>query len=90
MLSIEVFRPDEMVLIVNQKKNRSSLKKMVKSKQPDNPYIRSDPEDSESDGEVEEDDHHNSKKKWLKDLIKKKNHRRETKKLMTIDEKIRK
>ena len=46
MLTIEVFRPDEMALDLKEKENKKSLKKLRKStkeqleKQPDNPYIQ--------------------------------------------------
>lgn len=41
MLAIEVFRPDEMQLILKQKENKKLLKNLQKQKeeQADNPYI---------------------------------------------------
>lgn len=38
MLTIEVFRPDEMSLTLKEKMNKQSLKKL-RGKQPDNPYL---------------------------------------------------
>jgi hypothetical protein len=57
MLSIEVFRPDEMVLTINQLKNKHTLKdfgRRLTNRQPDNPYIQiHEPEEVSSDSEEE-------------------------------------
>ena len=53
MLAIEVFRPDEMVLVLNQKKNGSSVRKMKQKLQPDNPYFQANDEESEDDFDIE-------------------------------------
>ena len=47
MLAIEVFRPDEMVLIINKNRNKKKLNSMMRTQQPDNPYFKAD-RDSES------------------------------------------
>ena len=41
MLTIEVYRPDEMGLNMKQKQNKKSLKNLAKQRemQPDNPYL---------------------------------------------------
>ena len=67
MLSIEVYRPDEMLLTLNQLNSRNSLKNMGRRlthrQQPDNPYLQLDPEDVESS--EDEEPHRRSKFKEL-------------------------
>ena len=67
MLSIEVYRPDEMLLTLNQLKSKKSLKNMGRRlthrQQPDNPYLQADVEDVESSDD--EEPHRRSKFKEL-------------------------
>lgn len=70
MLSIEVFRPDEMLLNLKQIKSRHTLKNMGRRftamQQPDNPYLQVD---AVEDVSSEEEDGHRMTK--FKDLLKK-------------------
>lgn len=59
MLAIEVFRPDEMVLIINKNRNKKKLNSMMRNQQPDNPYFKADSESNDTSDHEEQKEQNN-------------------------------